>query len=156
MFFRVARRLLIDSDSARSRLLRERWPECILESLACVFQGARSQIKGGSDYNSLACADTATLHLEANGETGALVGRLPLPRELTWIKRGIPPFPGEEVVSGSWNTPELVKSEDWTDREDAEQGVTETAVRTSVTTGQSGAEESQRITEDRWPWGAYA
>ncbi|KAJ1117486.1 hypothetical protein NDU88_005686 [Pleurodeles waltl] len=96
------------------------------------------------------------LHLEANGETGTLVGQLPPPRELTWIKREIPPFPGEEVVSGSWNNPELVKSEDGTDREDAEQGVMETAVRTSVTTEQSGAEESQRVTEVRWPRGAYA
>ncbi|KAJ1208019.1 hypothetical protein NDU88_003409 [Pleurodeles waltl] len=122
----------------------------------CFLQSACDGSLRPDPHNSLACADTATLHLEANGETGALVGRLPPPRELTWIKREIPPFPGKEVVSGSWNNLELVKSEDWTDREDAEQGVTETAVRTSVTTGQSGVEESQRVTKDRWPRRAYA
>ncbi|KAJ1186668.1 hypothetical protein NDU88_003449 [Pleurodeles waltl] len=54
----------------------------------------------------------------------------------------------EEVVRRSRNIPALLNTEDRTDREDAEQGTTETAGRPSVTTGQSGAEEPQRRTGD--------
>ncbi|KAJ1214888.1 hypothetical protein NDU88_002499 [Pleurodeles waltl] len=107
-------------------------------------------------HTSHACADTATLNPEADRESDSFIGRLQPPRDLTWVKTGIPPFPEEKVVSWSRNTPELVNAEDWTDREDAERGATETAFRTSVTTVHSGAEESRGITEDRWPRGAYA
>ncbi|KAJ1175033.1 hypothetical protein NDU88_000324 [Pleurodeles waltl] len=100
--------------------------------------------------------DTATLNPEADRETDSLIGRLQPPRDLTWVKTGIPSFPEEKVVSWNRNTPELVNAEDWTDREDAERGATETSFRTSVTTVHSGAEESRGITEDRWPRGAYA
>ncbi|KAJ1205663.1 hypothetical protein NDU88_001091 [Pleurodeles waltl] len=96
------------------------------------------------------------LNPEADRETDFLIGRLQPPRYLTWVKTGIPPFPEEEVVSWSRNTPELVNAEDWTDREDAERGATETAFWTSVTAVHSGAEESRGITEDRWPRGVCA
>ncbi|KAJ1203577.1 hypothetical protein NDU88_007362 [Pleurodeles waltl] len=107
-------------------------------------------------HNSHARADTAALNPEADRETDSLVGWLQPPRDLTRVKREIPPFPEEEVVSWSRNTPDLVKTEDWTDQEDVERGATDTAFRTSVTTGQSGSEESHGITEDCWPRGAYA
>ncbi|KAJ1127103.1 hypothetical protein NDU88_005507 [Pleurodeles waltl] len=106
--------------------------------------------------NSIACAASATSDLEANGDTDALVGWLQQPRELPRVKGGVSLLPEGEVVSWSRNIPELLATEEWTDREDAEPGVTETAVRTSVTTGQSGVEEPQRRTEDRWPRGDYA
>ncbi|KAJ1136212.1 hypothetical protein NDU88_002629 [Pleurodeles waltl] len=106
--------------------------------------------------NSIACAASATTDLEANGDTEALVGWLQQPRELLRVKGGVSLLPKREIVSWSRKIPELLATEDQTDREDAEPGVTETAVRTSVTTGQSGAEEPQRRTEDRWPRGAYA
>ncbi|KAJ1087576.1 hypothetical protein NDU88_000743 [Pleurodeles waltl] len=107
-------------------------------------------------HTSRACSDTATFTPEANRETDSLIGPLPPPQDLAWVKTGIPPFPGEEVGSWSRNTPELANAEDWTEREDAERGATETAFRTSVTTLDSGAEESRCTTEDHWPRGAYA
>ncbi|KAJ1177223.1 hypothetical protein NDU88_002484 [Pleurodeles waltl] len=107
-------------------------------------------------HTSQACSDTATFTPEANREPGSLIGPLPPPQDLTLVKTGIPPFPGEEVGSWSWNTPELANAADWTDREDAERGATETAFWTSGTTLDSGSEESRCKTEDRWPRGAYA
>ncbi|KAJ1155149.1 hypothetical protein NDU88_007884 [Pleurodeles waltl] len=59
------------------------------------------------------------------------------------VKTGIPPFPGEEVGTWSWNNPELANAEDWTDREDADRGATETAFRMS---------EQRRILERRTPF----
>ncbi|KAJ1150365.1 hypothetical protein NDU88_003159 [Pleurodeles waltl] len=106
-------------------------------------------------HNSIACADSATNDLETNGDTNALVGWLQQPRERPRVKGGVSLMPGE-VVSWSRNIPELVATEDRKEQEDEEPGITETAVRTSVTTGQSGAEEPQRRTEDRWPREAYS
>ncbi|KAJ1182031.1 hypothetical protein NDU88_007228 [Pleurodeles waltl] len=78
------------------------------------------------------------------------------PRELPRVKGGVSLMPEKEVVSWSQNIPELVATEDRKEQEDEEPGITETAVRMSVTTGPSGAEEPQRRTEDRWPRGAYS
>ncbi|KAJ1088097.1 hypothetical protein NDU88_001256 [Pleurodeles waltl] len=107
-------------------------------------------------HNSIACAASATTDPEATGDTDALVGWWQKPRELPQVKGGVSLLPEREVVGWSRKIPELLALEDQTDREDAEPGVTETAVRTSVKTGQSGAEKPQRRTEDRWPRGAYA
>ncbi|KAJ1126856.1 hypothetical protein NDU88_005262 [Pleurodeles waltl] len=64
----------------------------------------------------------------------------------------------EGVVSWSRDIPEPVAEErkEWKEQEDEEPGITETGDRTSVITGQSGAEGPQRGTEDRWPRGAYS
>ncbi|KAJ1157659.1 hypothetical protein NDU88_010363 [Pleurodeles waltl] len=78
------------------------------------------------------------------------------PWELPRVKSGVSLMPEREVVSWSRNIPELVATEDRKEQEDEEPGITETAVRTSVMTGPSGAEEPQRRTEDRWPRGAYS
>ncbi|KAJ1170167.1 hypothetical protein NDU88_002048 [Pleurodeles waltl] len=107
-------------------------------------------------HNSIACADSATNDLETNGDTYALVGWLQQPRELPRVKGGVSLMPEKEVVSWSRNIPELLAKEDRTEQEDEEPGITESVVRTSVTTGQSGAEAPQRRTEDRWPRGAYS
>ncbi|KAJ1188473.1 hypothetical protein NDU88_005234 [Pleurodeles waltl] len=106
-------------------------------------------------HNSIACADSATNDVETNGDTDALVGWLQQPQERTRVKGGVS-LMTEEVVSCSRNIPELVATEDRKEQEDEEPGITKTAVRTSVTTGQSGAEEPQRRPEDRWPRGAYS
>ncbi|KAJ1161922.1 hypothetical protein NDU88_002402 [Pleurodeles waltl] len=50
-------------------------------------------------------------------------------------------MPEEEVVSWSRDLPELVATEDRKEQEDEEPGIAETTVRTSVTTGPSGAED---------------
>ncbi|KAJ1184057.1 hypothetical protein NDU88_000867 [Pleurodeles waltl] len=107
-------------------------------------------------HNSIACADSATNDLETIGDTDALVGWLQQPRELPQVKGGVSLMPEREVMSWSRNIPELVATEDRKEQEDEEPGIAETAVRTSVTTGPSGAEEPQRRTEDRWPRGAYS
>ncbi|KAJ1120690.1 hypothetical protein NDU88_008852 [Pleurodeles waltl] len=78
------------------------------------------------------------------------------PRELPRVKGGVSLMPEKEVVSWSRNILELVATEDRKEQEDEEPSITETAVRTNVTTGQSGAEEPLRRTEDRWPRGAYS
>ncbi|KAJ1081401.1 hypothetical protein NDU88_001583 [Pleurodeles waltl] len=112
---------------------------------------------GRSDsHNSIACDDSATNDRETIGDTDALVGWLQRPRELPRVKGGVSLMPEREVVSWSRNIPELVATEDRKEQEDEDPGITETAVRTSVTTGPSGAEEPQRRTEDRWPQGAYS
>ncbi|KAJ1161308.1 hypothetical protein NDU88_001795 [Pleurodeles waltl] len=107
-------------------------------------------------HSSIACAASATPDLEANGVTDALVGWRQQPRELLQVKGGVSLLPEGDVVSWSRKIPELLAKEDQTDREDAEPGVTATAIRTGVTKGQSGAEEPQKRTEDRRPRGAYA
>ncbi|KAJ1143119.1 hypothetical protein NDU88_009430 [Pleurodeles waltl] len=125
----------------------------------CASHGdfENNQVSAPPDpHNSIACAASATTDPEATGDTDALVGWWQQPRELPQVKGGVSLLPGKEVVGWSRKIPELLATEDQTDREDAEPGVTETAVRTSVTTGQSGVEKPQRRTEDRWPRGAYA
>ncbi|KAJ1203550.1 hypothetical protein NDU88_007335 [Pleurodeles waltl] len=60
----------------------------------------------------------------------------------------------EDVRSWSRNILGPVVTEErqeWKEQEDEEAGNTETAGRTSVIAEQSGAEEPQRRTEDRWP-----
>ncbi|KAJ1167370.1 hypothetical protein NDU88_007762 [Pleurodeles waltl] len=109
-------------------------------------------------HNSIACADSATNDLETNGDSDTLVGWLPQSRERPQVKSGVSLMSGC-VRSWSRNILEPVVTEErqeWKEQEDEEPGNTETAGRTSVIAGQSGAEGPQRGTEDRWPRGAYS
>ncbi|KAJ1158587.1 hypothetical protein NDU88_011275 [Pleurodeles waltl] len=109
-------------------------------------------------HNSIACADSATHDLERNGDSNALIGWLPQSRERPQVKSGVSLGSGG-VGSWSRNILEPVATDERKEsekQEDEEPGNTETAGRTGVITGQSGAEGSQRGTEDRWPRGAYS
>ncbi|KAJ1210030.1 hypothetical protein NDU88_005398 [Pleurodeles waltl] len=109
-------------------------------------------------HNSIACADSATNDLEMNGDSDALIGWLPQSRERPQVKSGVSLMSGG-VGSWSRNILESVATEERKEskeQEDEEPGNKETAGRTGVIMGQSGAEGSQRGTEDCWPQGAYS
>ncbi|KAJ1205202.1 hypothetical protein NDU88_000637 [Pleurodeles waltl] len=77
------------------------------------------------------CADTATSTPEVTREGGTLIGSLPPPRDLTVVKRRLPPFSGEGAGSRSWSKSEFSTGKERTAQEDADTEDEETSLRRS-------------------------
>ncbi|KAJ1186795.1 hypothetical protein NDU88_003575 [Pleurodeles waltl] len=96
-------------------------------------------------HSSIACADSTSFDLERNGDSTAVIGRLPQSRDQPQVKSGVS-LVQKENRSWSRNILEPVSTEEWKEsekQEDGKPGTTKTAGRTGVITGQSGAEDPQ-------------